>query len=168
MSFPYTFPFPFGGDPGDFRNLSFEDEEPGTGYPQFWLNNVVSAGSRYAAYDNAAITAPIEKFEGAWNGNDAYVFAYTQPIDFGQLEPAVYDADQPDPPGVQTLEDFENGWAAVVLTEFPSSSPASYDSGSPEAVEDFEEEWNSNESFSFTMGSTTLASYDSGSPETVS
>ncbi len=50
---------------------------------------------------------------------------------------------------------------------FTAGVPVGPTGGVGELLEDFEDLWSSNESYSFTMGATTAASYDSGTPQDV-
>lgn len=50
---------------------------------------------------------------------------------------------------------------------FSAGVPVGPTGGVAELLEDFEEQWSSNQSYSFTMGSTTAALYDSGTPESI-
>jgi hypothetical protein len=66
-----------------------------------------------------------------------------------------------------TVEDFENDWGPYlsdwndVLTIGSGSSDAMFN-GATDAVESFDESWDSNEAYAFTMGTIDFASFDSG------
>lgn len=161
-----------------FLNRGFETEDSAElGFAEDWTTEFVFNGVAVAGYgDGSAAEAgdsPREAFEGGWDSNEDFLFAFQDPVDLSELFPAFYDDDLPS--ANQAVEDFEDGWSSneAFLFTFGSSEAAVYDSGTPEAVEDFEEEWDSNEAFLNDWAEVVsgpgvdTAMYDSGSPEGV-
>ncbi len=146
-----------------FDNTGFENEDAtALGYPEDWTVAFVSTAFLQAAYDDGSAAEaglrPGEAFEGGWDSNESFTFAYEVPLNPSEIIGAIYDFALT----AEGVEDFEEGWNSneSFLFSWSSAEEATYDSGTPELGEDFEEEWNSNESFSFSMGSTTAALYD--------
>ncbi len=113
-----------------FVNLGFEDEDAASlGFPDIWTVAFVNAASSVAGYDDESAAAAgadtREDFEGGWSTNASYTFFYADPIDLGELDPAIYDSALPQ---VESVEDFEEGWSTnqAYLFTFPSGAPAQY------------------------------------------
>jgi hypothetical protein len=116
-----------------------------------------------------------EDFESGWKSpetpnvaprNQASIFVF-DPYSFPA---ALFDS------GVEEFEDFEETWGSSPYNQMyemeydaGNFSAASFDSSSPENVEDFEEEWMNNEDFeiqfSYPGVSKTLAQFDSGAEQ---
>lgn len=127
-------------------NFGFETEDPAaTGFPDDWAVSLVGLFEEGAAFDYGQTTPPdsplpFEGFGGGWSSNETYTFAYTDPIDLGELDPAIFDSALPD---YESVEDFEEGWSSNQNYTFilASVAAAAFDTGTPEPVEDFEDEW---------------------------
>lgn len=139
-----------------YSNLGFEDEDAAAlGFPDVWTVAFTATASSVAGYDDESdpLAGPDtrEDFEGGWDTNASYTFAYADPIDLGELEAAIYDTALPD---LESIEDFEEGWSTNqnYLFELSSVGAASYDTTIPEDFEDFEDEWSNNETYFFDWG----------------
>lgn len=167
-TFPLNLPYWLGGDPPTVDNFGFEIEDPAApGLPDVWQIQITTTAVESFGFGVGSLpVAPYEPFEGGWSSNEDFVFAFTEPAEPSEREAAIFDSDLSDPPGVQSVEDFDNGWDNdAFLFETGSTDPADFDAGVPQTFEDFEEEWDDNENYLFSMGVTDAAEFDSA-PET--
>lgn len=140
------------------QNGGFEEAGSTSAVPAGWTASFVSSLEEVADFDRNAAdpTASQESFEGGWAPDPQLLIAAFQgnTID---LETPVFNFGDIQGP----IEGFERGWHAPVLTliaTLPGAESASFDTGTPEAVEDFEEEWGT---FDLALPSTATAMFDS-------
>lgn len=150
-------------------NPSFEIVDPaattefgpgGSGRAQNWLTYIRLIGISFEIAGFTAATAdeyPWETFEGRWDSNESYLFAFTDPST--QLEKpqffTIYDVPK-------TAEDFSEGWSSNEYYVFEgSTTPASFNSAPYTAsLESFSAEWDGNEGYIYslqTLGAATFA-----------
>lgn len=120
-----------------FQNLGFEEVHPAVeGFAADWHENgyvdIVATAEQPASFAWAQTWPPTwdelhEGFEGGWSSNQSYTFAYADPIDLGEILPAVFDGALPNPEGV---EDFDQGWSSNQNYSFTmvSAPSATWDS----------------------------------------
>lgn len=117
-----------------FANLGFETEDPNApGLPDVWTTSLVATAEEAAAFDDGQTTPPefpipFEGFEGGWSTNETYTFAYADPVDLGELDPAIFDSAIPGEFD-EGVEDFEEGWSTnqSYLFAMGSITAASFD-----------------------------------------
>ncbi len=120
-------------------------------------SNVIYAGSgdkllAWGAFFYEGVLEEHERFERGWLENEVISPAIDAP------EFAIYETDFVDPAPVET---FETGWNNYPLVDEISLAEAAVFDSTPEAVEDFEEGWLTNESVTQTIVSSSLAEYNS-------
>ncbi len=134
-----------------FENLSFETQGVSPGLALGWDLEFQASLIRFAAYGEFP-PRPDEQFDRAWDNSDFVFF-----LGDVNTERAIYGSFTE----IDDNEKFESDWSnggfsfSLGLTE-----EASYDTSTPESVEDFEEEWDSNENFTFVLGAVDDALYD--------
>lgn len=149
-------------------NPSFETVDPaattefgpgGVGRALNWLTFVRLLSVTFEIAGFTAATAdeyPWETFEGRWNANESYLYAFTDPST--QLEQPLFFSIYAAP---KTLEDFSEGWSLNEYYVFEgSTTPAPFNSVPYAAdLEAFSAEWSGNESYLYSLGSTTAAQF---------
>lgn len=146
------------------------------GYTRPYDDFEQSWGSNHNAQSSFAVTDIVtalfsnqsrafENFEESWwephtpatgpHNGSAYLYFYS-----GNFLTAQFNS------GSEAYEDFEEGWGVSPYNESSiyafaagTFSTASFDSGTPEAVEDFEEEWKDNENATSSITSTVIAPF---------
>lgn len=143
-------------------NPSFEDilAVGAEGLPSDWTPTAVATAESVASYDDAsgsAFETPYEAFEGGWDGNEAYIFALSDPIDLGEVTPAIYDNVAP-LVDVEGVEDFEEGWSSnqAYLFVWGSGGVASYDANTLTESDP--------ETYAVAIGDTLSATSNTGGP----
>jgi len=112
-------------------NPSFEEAGPGPGEAKGWTLTSLATAEEWAAFGTTPPRAT-EDF-GEWSGTEAAIFAFTP----AHLQAAVFG------PVNKEQETFEAGWSNDTFILDLGSTPteaAEFDA-TPEAVEDFEDDW---------------------------
>ena len=110
-------------------NPGFEQPGAGPGEAQGWTLVSVATVEQWAAYGPWAV----EAFD-AWDGTEAFIFAFAS----AHLQTAVFG------PASKEQESFDAGWSNDTFLLNLDSTPteaAEFDAGTPEAFEDFEDDW---------------------------
>ena len=113
-------------------NPSFEEQGLGPGEAKGWILTSLVTVEEWAAFGTNPPRA-VEDF-GEWDGTEAAVFAFAT----AHLKVAIFG------PANKEQESFEAGWGNdTFLLDLGSTptEPAKFDAGTPEDVEDFEDDW---------------------------
>jgi hypothetical protein len=133
----------------------------GVGRPDGWTITTSTTGVGFAIAGFAEATAdeyPWETFEGNWDSNESYTFAFTDPST--QLEQPLYFTIYALP---KPQEDFSEGWDAneYYVYNTDSSTAAVFNTAPNDTeYEAFSREWSGNENYLYALSSVSAASFD--------
>lgn len=92
-----------------FLNPGFETESATQlGYPDDWTVAITFTAADHCEFDDGAASeagfTPREDFAGEWSTNQDYIFTFDEPINFSQLELALFNI------AMQSFDNFETEW----------------------------------------------------------
>jgi len=158
----------------DILNPSFEDAGAAVGQALSWIESYLAGAEDFASFTGVDRDYPWEGYEELWDSNQLWQTSFST----GDLLPALFEG------GTLAQEAFDYSWMEPALPYAPYTLPrwnhhsqwtrdtgnftvASFDAGTPEGFEDYEEEWTDNEDAvaDLTAGTTVAASFDVGIPQ---